>query len=181
MGLSIFLLFATYLLSLIGEYGKEQNQFDHLHIIVGHFFLVFFILRLFLGFFEASEFSSSSFQKLWVRPKNQGKDSDLYQFGHFSKAKIAYQLFYFLSFLLIISGLLLSGIIHGKGYFASTFFDELKYLESISFLHFISSIGIVLFIVAHFIGIYKAHKKLKLPIIQSMTHGIQYKYEQEEK
>jgi len=169
------------LLSLVGEYGKGQDQFDHLHIIVGHFFFVFFILRLFLGYFEESEFSFSSFHKLWENPKNHGKESDLYQFGHFSKAKKAYQIFYFLSFLLIVSGLLLSGIIHGKGYFATTFFDELKYLESITFLHFISSIGIILFLFAHFIGIYKAHKKLKLPIIQSMTNGIQYKYEQEEK
>ena len=184
-----WLAFTTILLIIVGfisdnlNPGAERAFMISWHIWLGKALVVGFIGRIFWGFFgpHNAQFASLFYPKSWLNALKTRKMEGIgTSFGHHPQASLSYLGFYFLTLVMIISGLLLAGILHGDGFLFERFLDQFKNIDLILNIHQYTWWAICGFIVVHISALIYHEWHEKVPVSQSILSGFQYRTIKEE-
>lgn len=166
------------------EPGLERAQAWVWHMNFGNVLLVGFVGRVLWGIIgpEHARFTSLIHIKTWMASlKTKKMLSADGEFGHHPQASISYIGFYGLLATMVITGVVLSAIMHGEGPLAEKLLDEFQYLDPLRLIHEYAWWAIVFFIVTH-VGALIYHEWAdKIPLAQSMISGYQYRSSQTDK
>jgi cytochrome b len=169
------------------ELGRSRDQLWHWHIKFGYFLTLSLLLRLIWGLWGPRFALFKDFLDHFSYLKNakprisqtQQEGQRFTKFGHDSKAAILYLLVYLGLIVLSLSGLMLAGLEHNKGPFATFTFDRLFLREWFSIPHTLINYLILSFTALHIIALFWHQKKRNLPMIQSMFNGIQCRFKKD--
>ena len=174
---TLLLIISAYTANYFWEEGLIRKSFWVVHIFSGYAFSLCLVARILWGLVgpEHARWSKLWKWKEWMQFLKSKNFNPPWDWGHHPLAAIAYIVFYFVSVFISLSGLILAGIEHNLGPFAPAFYDHLLYKKDLLEIHETLSLMIIIFIFAHILALYWHEKIDKIPTIQSMFSGFQYK------
>jgi Ni/Fe-hydrogenase b-type cytochrome subunit len=171
-------LIASGLLGSSLEAGSQRAFVWDVHIVFGKVLAVAFVGRLLWGFIgpEHALFSGLIHPKAWLASlKTRQIGSADAAFGHHPQASLSYLGFYGLTIVMISSGLVLAGSLHGRGPFGDKLLDDFTNADAIRFVHTYVWWAIGFFIVTHVAALVLHEWRDRIPMAQSMISGFQYR------
>jgi Ni/Fe-hydrogenase 1 B-type cytochrome subunit len=179
---TLLLILSAYTAMTFFETGLWRKSLWITHSFSGLALSVFFIIRIIWGIFgpEHAKFKSLWKFKDWIKSWKDKNVNPHWGWGHHPFASLAYLLFYLGLLVMTITGLILAGIEHKLGPF-NQYYDELKYRHDLLEIHEFTSYFILLFILGHISALLRHELRDKVPIIQSMFSGFQYKNDTDNK
>lgn len=185
LGIALFtliLLLTAYAADFFYEDGLLRKSLWISHVMAGFSLTAFMVLRIIWGFVgpHHARFSSMWKYREWKQLFQEKKKNIKWTWGHHPTASLVYFLFYFIIILICLSGIILAAIEHNLGPLAKNLYDQLKYKNEIQEVHEILSLFVIFFIVAHLGALLFHEVKDKVPVVQSMFSGYQYKEVSEE-
>ena len=174
---SILLILSAYGANFFFETGLYRKSLWITHVFSGFALTVFLIVRILWGLIGPKYARWSEMWKLqeWRQLFTDKNLNPKWSWGHHPLAAIGYILFYLVLVTISATGIFLSAIEHNLGPFARNFYDQLKYRRDLLDVHEVLSFFILLFIAIHLVALYYHEVKDKLPNIQSMFTGYQYR------
>ncbi|NOT80159.1 MAG: cytochrome b/b6 domain-containing protein [Bacteriovoracaceae bacterium] len=176
---TIVLIMSAYSANYFYEYGLIRKSLWISHVFAGFSLTFFLVLRIIWGFLGPHHARFSSMWKFqeWRKILKGKTNSIKWNWGHHPVASLIYFIFYFNILLLCISGIILAAIEHNLGPLAQNLYDQLNYSVELKDIHEALSLSITLFVAAHLSALLFHEVKDKVPVVQSMFSGYQYKEE----
>lgn len=178
IALSTTCLIASGLLGSQLESGSQRAFVWDVHIVLGKVLIVAFAARVLWGIIgpEHARFTGLIHPKAWIDSLKTRKigTADA-AFGHHPQASLSYLGFYGMTFMMVGTGLVLAGSLHGKGPLADELLDDFTNGEMIRFIHEYLWWGIGFFIVTHVAALVLHEWHDRIPMAQSMISGYQYR------
>jgi cytochrome b561 len=175
IALCVLMLLITGFSSNLFEPGEARNQLWHFHIKTGYVLITAVLLR-FIWSLIGPKFAHFRDLLKFFNQNKKVKNHRFTQFGHDDKAALAYLCLYSSLIVMIVTGLVLGGIEHNTGPFASSTFDRLYLLSYFKGPHELLSFIIIIFTFSHLGALFWHQYQLKLPMWYSMFDGIQYRF-----
>ena len=179
--LCLILIISAYIANTFYEEGLIRKSFWIVHVFSGFGLSVLLVIRMLWGIIGAkhARFKELLRWKDWKKAiQNKSLKFD-WDWGHHPRGAFAYIIFYLVILFLSISGLFLAAIEHDLGPLASLFFDQLLYKKDLLEIHEVLSYLVIIFIFVHIFSLARHELKDRIPIIQSMFSGFQYRKIQE--
>ncbi|MBP9682354.1 MAG: cytochrome b/b6 domain-containing protein [Bacteriovorax sp.] len=181
-GCSLLLYLTANLAHLFYESGSLSYSFWMAHVILGHLLIFFLAIRIF-WFFKGPRYSRLSnlikikeWKQIFLNCFQVNKNFKIkWPWGHHPLASVAYLLVFVALIILTITGLFLTRIQFDLGIIAESYYDDMTILDSFKDPHQLASLFIINFSLVHILMLLWHQRKDKLPILQSMVTGYQYK------
>lgn len=182
--LHALLAFSSIFLIVTGLYATNQPPGSQkiavwmLHIMAAKVLSCTIILRIIWALVGTkwAMWSELWHWRTWIRflQDRKYRNHD-FKTGHDPYAALVYLGFYTITILMILSGWMLAGIIHGIGPLAEQLFDEVGRQEILQISHEVGFWLVSLFIAVHLAALIYHEKRRGRPIAQGMVSGYQYK------
>ena len=164
------------------EDGALSFSFWMAHVILGHFLIIFLGIRIF-WFFKGPRYSRLSnlikikeWKEILLNCFQLNKSFKIkWPWGHHPLASAAYLLVFVALTTRTISGHFLTRIQFDLGIIEESYYDDMTILDSFKDPHQVASLFIINFSLVHILMLLWHQRKDKLPILQSMVTGYQYK------
>lgn len=184
LAITVLALITTGLVASNIEPGADQARMWKSHMVCGEALALGFLARLIWGFIgpKHAQFRSMFFPRTWIESlKSKKMLSADSAYGHHPQASVSYIGFYALLIVMVGSGMMLAGMLHGEGPLGIKLLDELEHVEILRLIHEYTWWMIGFFIVTHIGAIIFHEWHDKIPLAQSMVSGFQYRTQKDKK